>query len=54
MNIESSNQGTAIPPKLYESIKFSLERAFRCNPCIITEQFDFYDKLAPLMQNDLI
>ena len=49
MNLERSNQKQAIPAELYEKIKLSLWEAFRLDPNMIIEEFDFYMHLSPKM-----
>lgn len=49
MNLEVSNQKQSIPADLYEKIKLSLWEAFRRDPNMIIEEFDFYLELSPRM-----
>lgn len=42
MNLEESNGKTSMPTKLYETVRLSLWEAFRRDPNMIIEEFDFY------------
>jgi hypothetical protein len=52
--VEKSNGLRFINPSLCQSIRHNLEVAFAYDFNVIVEEFDFYEKLTPRDQNELL
>ncbi len=53
-NLEKSNDKKQLPADLYEGIRRDLWRSFRYDPRLIFSEYDFYSKLSPKLQSELI
>lgn len=53
-DLEKANFPKPLPSDLYEKVKADLWPSFRNDPCLIMDEFDFYQQLSPQLQDILI
>ena len=53
-DLEKANFRKPLPTDIYETIKADLWPSFQNDPCLIKDEFDFYQHLSPQLQDILV